>query len=104
MKAMKIVDDAVRYPLSDWKKIFIYGIIGFSTSTAAFKAIIISTGITNILIIILLVIVETVLSILFTGYFLRIIKFSLTGDPKLPPFNSGSEMFTDGVRVFIIDG
>ena len=102
MNTLEIIGDAIRYPLSDWKKVVIYGIIGFSTSTAAFQGIVVSSGITNIILIILLVVVETVLSILFTGYFLRIIKSSLEGHPILPAFNSIFKMFIDGVKVFVV--
>ncbi len=102
MNTIEIIGDAIRYPLSDWKKVVIYGIIGFSTSTAAFQGIVASSGITNIVLIILLVTVETVLSVLFTGYFLRIIQSSLEGYTKLPAFDSIFKMFIEGVKVFVL--
>lgn len=102
MNVGEIVGDAVRYPLSDWKKLLIYGIIGLFTTTAVFRGFIALNGITNIALIVLLVTIELVVSIIFTGYFLRIIKSSLLGNKKLPEFNSGLEMFTDGIKVFLV--
>ena len=37
MNVGEIVEDALRYPLSDWKKVLIYGFIGLFTTTAVFR-------------------------------------------------------------------
>jgi hypothetical protein len=102
MNIKKMVWDALRYPLSDWKKVLIYGFIGLFTTTAAFRGFIALNGLTYPYLIALLVFIELIVSIYFTGYFLRIIKTSLLGKQKLPQFNSTLEMFSDGVKVFLV--
>ena len=102
MNVKKIVWDALGYPLSDWKKVLIYGFIGLFTTTAAFRGFIALNGLTNPYLIALLVSIELIVSIYFTGYFLRIIKISLSGIQKLPQFNSILEMLSDGIKVFLV--
>lgn len=102
MNMREMVEDSLRYPLSDWKKILIYGLIGLFTTTAVFRGFIILNGLTNVALITLLVSIELLVSIYFTGYFLRIIKSSLIGNHKPPQFNSILEMFSDGIKVFIV--
>jgi hypothetical protein len=102
MNVKKIVWDALGYPLSDWKKVLIYGFIGLFTTTAVFRGFIALNGLTNPYLIAFLVFIELIVSIYFTGYFLRIIKTSLFGMQKLPQFNSILEMLSDGIKVFLI--
>ena len=70
MNVKKIVWDALRYPLSDWKKVLIYGFIGLFTTTAVFRGFITLNGLTNPYLIVFLVFIELIVSIYFTGYFL----------------------------------
>jgi len=98
----EIVEDALRYPLSDWKKVLIYGFIGLFTTTAVFRLFFALNGLTNPGLILLLVILELLVSIYFTGYFLKIIKLSLSGAKKLPQFNAVDEKLSDGIKVFIV--
>ena len=98
----EIVEEALRYPLSDWKKVLIYGFIGLFTTTAVFRGFFALNGLTNPGLILLVVIVELVVSIYFTGYFLKIIKISLSGSKKLPQFSNVHEKLSDGIKVFIV--
>ena len=98
----EIVEEALRYPLSDWKKVLIYGFIGLFTTTAVFRVFFALNGLTNPGLILLLVILELVVSIYFTGYFLKVIKLSLSDAKKLPQFNEVHEKLSDGIKVFIV--
>jgi hypothetical protein len=102
MNIGEIVEDALRYPLSDWKKVLIYGFIGLFTTTAVFRGFFALNGLTNPGLILLLVILELIVSIYFTGYFLKIMKLSLSGAKKLPQFGAVNEKLSDGIKVFIV--
>jgi hypothetical protein len=102
MNIGEIVEDALRYPLSDWKKVLIYGFIGLFTTTAVFRGFFALNGLTNPGLILLVAIFELLVSIYFTGYFLKIIKLSLSGTKNLPQFNAVNEKLSDGVKVFIV--
>jgi hypothetical protein len=102
MNVGELVEDALRYPLSDWKKVLIYGFIGLFTTTAVFRLFFALNGLKNPGLILLLVMLELIVSIYFTGYFLKIIKLSLSGSKKLPQFNDVDEKLTDGIKVFIV--
>jgi hypothetical protein len=102
MNVGEIVEDALRYPLSDWKKVLIYGFIGLFTTTAVFRLFFALNGMTNHGLILLLLLLELIVSIYFTGYFLKIIKLSLSGAKKLPQFSNVEEKLTDGLKVFIV--
>ena len=102
MNVGEIVEDALRYPLSDWKKVLIYGFIGLFTTTAVFRLFFAMDGLTNPGLILLLVFLELIVSIYFTGYFLQVIKLSLSDAKKLPQFNEVKEKLSDGIKVFIV--
>jgi hypothetical protein len=102
MNIGEIVEKSLNYPLSDWKKVVIYGIIGLFTTTAVFRGFFALNGLTNPGLIIILVLIELLVSIYFTGYFLKIIKLSLLGAKTLPKFDSVKEKFSDGIKVFIV--
>ena len=102
MNIGEIVEEALRYPLSDWKKVLIYGFIGLFTTTAVFRGFFALNGLSNPGLILLVVILELIVSIYFTGYFLKIMKLSLSGSKKLPQFNEVNEKLSDGIKVFIV--
>jgi hypothetical protein len=102
MNIGQIVEESLRYPLSDWKKVLIYGFIGLFTTTAVFRGFFALNGLTNPGLILIVVIFELLVSIYFTGYFLKIIKLTLTGTKKLPQFNAVTEKLSDGIKVFIV--
>ena len=99
MKIGEIIEDSLRYPFTDWKKILILGIIILSSNIIG--------GIANVLnsnfeILILLFIDFFMISLLERGYQLRIIKSSLASNEELPNFNKWGGMFIDGIKVFIV--
>jgi hypothetical protein len=102
MNVGEIVEDALIYPLFDWKKVLIYGFIGLFTTTAVFRLFFALNGFTNPSLILLLVLLELIVSIYFTGYFLQVIKLSLSEANKLPQFDAVNEKLSDGIKVFIV--
>jgi len=77
MDAGQITSDALHYPLTDFKKVVILGI----------------------LIILSLLIIP---GFLVLGYIFKIIKSSLDGSSELPGFNEWITIFIDGLKVFVV--
>jgi len=99
MRMSEIVRDALKYPFSDWKKIFIFGIL---ISFAGMYSLAKGMGLRNETILLTILFVGVIINILIGGYGFRIFKTSLNSVDVLPDFNSWSEMFKDGLRVFIV--
>lgn len=99
MNIGEIIKDAVRYPLSDWKKIIILGIIIEISYIAQYWY---SYDITNIGIILILAGIGLLVGFLVNGYLIRILKSSLDGAWELPGFNAWKTMFIDGFKVFAV--
>lgn len=93
----EILTDSLKYPLSDWKKILILGIIIF-ISSAAYNVE--SFGVKNAAV--LFIITGFILGFLVNGYLFRILKSSLDDLPGLPKFDNWIEMFKEGIRVFFV--
>ena len=93
-----IVEDAVKYPLSDLKKVFILGIIIVFTGMPGITIIGALLGTTNTAMIHFL----DILYLLVYGYLFRVIKSSLNGEIELPDFDNWIEMLEDGFKVLII--
>ena len=98
MNIREIVKDAVNYPLSDWKKILILGIIivisGISTIVAPL-------GTSNMDVKLLLFGIGFIIGLFVSGYMFRIIKLSLNGKTELPEFKDLVDMGAEGVKVFL---
>lgn len=73
-----LTSDAMKYPSQDWKKVIILGILIF----------------TSFLII---------PAFLVMGYVFRVLKWSVAGVDQLPDFDEWGEMFTDGLKVFLVE-
>ena len=103
MTIWSIVHDAIRYPLSDWKRYLILGIIFLMVDLVyitRFDGSIVIT--TNIALEWFLGIITFTITLLTRGYFLRIIKSSLNDVTEPPKFNKLTCMFKDGVKYFIV--
>ena len=98
MNIGEIVKDAVNYPLSDWKKILMLGIIIVVTGITS---VAMSFGATNIYVISILAVIGFLIGFLVNGYMFRIIKSSLDGKSRLPTFDNLIPMGVDGVKVFV---
>jgi hypothetical protein len=73
----EIIGDAVKYPISDWKKLLTLGILlllGF-------------------------VIIPAFLAL---GYVFRVLKATIAGFNELPEFDEWGEMLIDGLKVFVV--
>lgn len=99
MAIKEIVTDSLKYPLSDWKKILILGIIIFAIRTARSSDYL---DVTNVVAIGILLIFAFIIGFLVNGYLFRILKSSLDDLTELPKFDNWIEMFHDGVRVFLV--
>jgi hypothetical protein len=101
MNIKEILKDSVRYPLSDWKKILLLGIIfviGNLSNTAESNSLVII----NITVTFFLGIISFLILLLAVGYQFRIIKSSLIGLAEPPEFNKWIDMFKDGVKLFLV--
>jgi len=100
MDIMEIVYDSLRYPFSDWKKFLI---LGFIIGISSIPCIAISLGQYKSEIFVPLSIIGIIIIFFTSGYDLRIISSSLSGTNELPEFNDWNKMFTDGVKVSIVN-
>ncbi len=98
MNMVEIVKDAVNYPLSDWKKILMLGIIIVVTGITGTAM---SLGVTNIYLISILAVIGFLIGFLVNGYMFRIVKSSLDSKSGLPTFDNLIQMCTDGIKVFV---
>jgi len=101
----ELVQDALKYPFYDWKKILIFGIIiliGNIITLITFIGTFI--GIKNVAVkIILFIIGYIIFGFLINGYKFKIIKTSLDGVAELPEFNNWLEIFINGIKVFLVN-
>jgi hypothetical protein len=98
-----IVDDIIRYPLSDWKKYLILGFIFLMSDlvySARFDESVVIT--TNIVLIWFFGILSFFIITLGKGYFLRIISLSLNGVNELPQFNNWIDLFISGIKFLLV--
>jgi hypothetical protein len=73
----EIVNDAIRYPSTDWKKVIILGVLMIAS-------------------------VVIIPIFLVMGYGFRALKASIAGFDELPEFDEWGEMFVDGLKVFVV--
>lgn len=99
MNINEIIKDALKYPLTDWKKILILGII---IVVSGIYGLISSSGITNYILAIISIFIGAIAGFFINGYLFNILKTSLDGDNILPEFNAWKNILVDGVKVFII--
>ena len=95
-----IIKDALRYPLSDWKKIIVLGFITLISNLSGLYVV--DVFINNYAIILLLDLIGVLVSFFIFGYVFRIIKSSLNNVDELPKYNAWWGMFKDGIRVYIV--
>jgi Protein of unknown function (DUF4013) len=68
------IRDSLQYPIGDWVKIIILGII----------------------------LIIPIVNFIGLGYYLRIIRSTLTGSNELPDFEYVGELFLDGIKILIV--
>jgi hypothetical protein len=95
----EMVKDALKYPLSNWKKILILGVIILISGIAS---IAMSLGTTNSYVIFLLIGIGFIIGLLVNGYMFRIVQSSLDGKMELPEFKNWVNIGINGFKVFIV--
>jgi hypothetical protein len=99
MKIDEIVINSVIYPFLDLKKFFILGILVLISTLYNIPHLL---GIQNMLVTVLLVVIGFLFSLLTQGYTYRNLKYSLEDISKPPEFKNWTEMFKDGIKVFVV--
>jgi len=94
----QIIGDAFKYPVSNWKRLLILGVIVLISQFL--MEIVIGYGRVSGLLYFLLI-PALIAAFLTLGYQLRTIATSITGENEPPEFNEWTKMFLDGLRVFI---
>jgi hypothetical protein len=95
----EILGDALRYPLSDPKKLFMFGIIFvIATLYSNFT----TQGAANIALILFLLIFALLSYVMIGGYQIRILRGTMAGFDELPEFDDLLDMFVDGLKVVVV--
>lgn len=97
MKVRRIIRDSLKYPLSDWKKFLILGIIFLIIYILNFTA---HHG-KNVYLLVLLIGIAFVVGLFINGYIFRIINSTFDGKDELPEFNNWHDMGLEGVKVYL---
>lgn len=97
MKVRRIIRDSLKYPLSDWKKFLILGIIFLIIYILNFTA---HHG-KNVYLLVLLIGIAFVVGLFINGYIFRIINSTFDGKDELPEFNNWRDMGLEGVKVYL---
>lgn len=97
MKVRVIIKDSLKYPLSDWKKFLILGLIFIIIYILNFSA---HQG-KNVYLLVLLIGIAFVVGLFVNGYIFRIINSTFDGKNELPEFNNWQDMGIDGVKIYL---
>ena len=95
-----IVHDALRYPLSDWRRFLVLGIIMGGGALPGIADCVL--GIKDLAFLGRLIIIGFLIGFLALGYLFKIMRSSFAGSAELPKFNSLPDMYMDGVKFFIV--
>lgn len=98
MNIMDIMNDSLRYPVSDWKKFLIFGILIVFTNMFSITVLFID----DLTVAFGSLVLGFIIGFLAKGYFFRIIKSSKTSEDELPEFNALGGMFKDGIKVLLV--
>lgn len=100
MDISEIISDAIKYPLSDWEKILMLGVIIVISSISSLVS---DLGVKNGILLTTLGIVGILVGLLVEGYMFRIVRSSLSGISELPNFDEQFGMFKDGLKVVVAE-
>jgi Protein of unknown function (DUF4013) len=98
MNVTELIKDSLKYPISDWKKIIVLGII---IVIGGLSSLLNLLGVTNYVIILIFFVIGLISGLMANGYLFKIIKTSLENENKLPEFNDWKNLLIDGVKVFL---
>ena len=97
MNIGEIVKNSIVYPLSDWKKLLILGIlIVVDTLNYIFHSLGMGVILSS------LGSVGLVFGVLVYGYEIRVLKSSLAGFSELPQFNDWLDIIINGIKVILV--
>jgi hypothetical protein len=99
MKVTEIIQNSLKYPLKDWKKFLILGIIFIILNIAYISR---SLGEENVDLLAIFVGIAFVVGFLVNGYIFRIIKSSFDGKVELPKFDNWIDIGLEGAKVYIV--
>jgi Protein of unknown function (DUF4013) len=97
MKIGEIINDSIRYPLSN-KRTFLF--LGLIVILSGLPNIFGSVGYKGLILI--LGILSLILYIVRSGYQLRIMEFSTEADNTLPELNEWKDLFINGLKVILV--
>lgn len=95
----EIIKDSFKYPVSNWKRYLMFGLI---ILIYELPVQLISKYLSVSLYLLLLVIPCIIAYFLMMGYQLRAIGSSIKGEDETPAFNKWPQMLIDGLKVFIV--
>jgi hypothetical protein len=95
-----IVHDALRYPLSNWRRFLVLGIIMCCAAIAGIADYVL--GIKDLAFLGRLIIIGFLIGFLALGYLFKIMRSSFAGSAELPKFNSLPDLYMDGIKFFIV--
>lgn len=98
MNVTELIKDSLKYPISDWKKIVLLGII---IVIGGLSSLLNFLGVTNYVIILIFFVIGLISGLIVNGYLFKIVKTSLDNENKLPEFNDWKNLLIDGVKVFL---
>lgn len=98
MNISDILKDSFKFPVSNWKRFLILGIIILASSL--FSVSNLYFGYSPYMI--LMILPSYILIFFYRGYLLRVIKVSASGDNELPGFYEWIQIFIDGLKVFLV--
>lgn len=99
MELKEIFKDSIHYPLSDWKKFLILGIIFVLSDIPSLFT---SLNVNNDTLIFFSAIIGFIIGLVINGYLFRIIVSSLEDEKRLPEFDNLKGLFEDGLKVFVV--
>ena len=99
MNLREIIEDAIKYPISDYRKFLIFCVI---TLLISLSTIVPSYGFDNSALIIILSLISLIASFVALGYSVDVIKNGIEGDSTLPEFDYVKQ-FVMGIKAFILD-
>ena len=94
MNIKEILIDSIKYPFLDWKKILILGLIVLIYVPFDMSPFNLRNGLTDQFLVIALLI-----NFFITGYFFKIIQYSLKNIEELPKFRNWVNLFKNGFKV-----
>lgn len=99
MNVGKIIENSLKYPASNWKRLLIFGVL---ILIYQFSINILGIYIKNFILVFLLIIPFIISYFLIGGYEFRVIETTMRGKMEAPEFNKWPKMFHDGLKIFIV--